>query len=56
MSRLSKPQNQQLTRNVDDKIKVVPTTKINKKWHNRTGAIISVHPTSGCYVVIIDET
>ena len=45
-----------LTMNAGDSIKVETPPTVNKKWHNQTGTIVSVHPISGCYRVIIANT
>ena len=44
-----------LTMNAGDSFKVKPDAKVNQKFINCTGTIVTVHPTSGCYVVLIDD-
>ncbi len=45
-----------LTRNAGDKVLIKPVKTVTGKWHNCIGEIVTVHPTSGCYTVIIGET
>jgi len=45
-----------LTRNINDKVLIKPVKTVNGKWHNCIGEIVSIHPASGCYVVLINES
>jgi hypothetical protein len=45
-----------LTRNVGENVQVKPSMSVAKKWWNRTGKIVGVHLTSGCYTVEIGDS